>query len=244
MRARIRTSERSRAWLLSAALIAAVSGSAPALRRGAWLSVARAQGEAQRIDGLAAVVGGGASMPGVDAVLISDVELRAHIAWSGAHPEAELLTPLPNSVLQSALNEVVGELLIAREAVRVRAEAPASGEIERERARLVASAGGANRMHALLDALGATDDELDVIARRRASVGAFLSANLQGVTVVTDSEIERVLDAEADAYAGRDRATVQNELRARMSREALDGAIERWVTVLRSRTPVRLYVQY
>jgi hypothetical protein len=99
-------------------------------------------------------------------------------------------------------------------------------------------------MQALLEALGAAEDELDVIAHRRALVGAFLSANLQGVTVVTDSEVERALDAEAEAYAGLDRESAQNELRARMSRQALGGAIERWVTVLRTRTPVRLYVQY
>jgi hypothetical protein len=210
----------------------------------AHVGPALGQGAAARIDGLAAVVGGSAPMPGVDAVLRSDVELRARIAWSGAHPEAELLAPLPNAVLQAALNEVIGELLIAREAVRVRAEAPASGEVERERGRLLASAGGAERMHALLEALGASDSELDVIARRRAQVGAFLSANLQGVTIVTDSEVEHALDAQADAFAGRDRATAHNEMRARMSREALSSAIERWVTVLRTRTPVRLYVQY
>ena len=130
---------------------------------------------------------------------ISDVELRARIAWCGAHPEAELLSPLPNAVLQAALNEVIGELLIAREAVRVRAESPASGEVEREHARLVASAGGAGTHARAARGARRTGDELDAIARRRALVGAFLSANLQGVTVVTDSEVERALDAEADA---------------------------------------------
>ena len=175
----------------------------------------------------------------------SDVELRARIAWTGAHPEAEPLAPLPNAVLQSALNEVIGEMLIAREAVRVSAEAPAS-----RRGRARARAPGRERRRPLAHAGAArgarrrSDDELDAIAQRRALVGSFLSANLQGVTVVTDSEVERALDAESDAYAGRDRVTAQNELRARMSREALGGAIERWVTVLRARTPVRLYVQY
>jgi hypothetical protein len=99
-------------------------------------------------------------------------------------------------------------------------------------------------MQALLGALGAGSDELDAIARRRAVVGAFLSANLQGVTTVTDSEVERALAAKAAEYAGHDRAIARNELRARMSREALDLAIERWVSVLRSRTQVRIYVQY
>ena len=37
---------------------------------------------------------------------------------------------------------------------------------------------------------------------------------------------------------------VRSALRARLSREALDRTIERWVNVLRARTSVRVYVQY
>lgn len=203
-----------------------------------------AQGEPVRVDGLAAVVGGTAPSAAVDAVLLSDVELRARITWSGQHPDADVQGPMPNAALQGGLDELINELLIAREAVRVKAEVPAASEVARERARLTQSAGGQARMSALLQALGASENELDAIARRRASVGAFLSANLQGVTVVTDSEVERAFTERAPDFAGRDRDAAQTELRTRMSRAALDRAIGRWVTVLRSRTQVRLYVQY
>jgi len=209
----------------------------------AWAFAADAHA-AVRLDGLAAVVGGTAPGPGVDTILLSDVELRARIAWSGRSMDDPALAVLPSSLLKAALQEIIGEHLIAREARRVQASTPSATDVDRERRRLLRSAGGAERMQALLTALSAGADELDAIARRRALVGAFLSANLEGVTVVTDAELERAYEREKDAFAGRDRAAVLAELRSRLAREALDRTIERWVAVLSSRTPVRLYVSY
>jgi hypothetical protein len=209
-------------------------------------SIALADDEAAavRIDGLAAVVGGNAPGPGVDAILQSDVELRARIALAGRSTEQVEHGPIPSSLLAAALNETIGEHLIAREARRVQAVAPGNADVARERQRLVVAAGGQERLRALLSLLSATPEELDVVARRRAVVGAFLSANLEGVTVVTDAEVERAYEAEKRALAGRDREDALRELRARLAHAALDRTVERWVTVLRSRTAVRIYVQY
>jgi hypothetical protein len=200
--------------------------------------------EPVRIDGLVALVGGNTPGPSVDAILRSDVELRARIAQSGKSTGPVSLDPLPSKLLLATLNEIIGEHLIAREARRVQAGNTSAADVERERRQLVRMAGGAERMRALLELLSASPDELDVIAKRRALVGAFLSANLEGVTVVTDAEVQRAYEAEQQAFAGRDQAVVFQELRARLSRRALDRTIERWVTVLRARTPLRIYVQY
>lgn len=197
-----------------------------------------------RLDGLAAVVGGRAPGPGVDVILQSDVELRARIAWARETRGAIDVQELPSSVLAAALQEIIGEQLIAREARRVQAATPSAADIERERVRLLRAAGGEPRMRALLAALGAGQDELDAIARRRALVGAFLSANLEGVTVVTQAEAERAYEEDKAAFAGREREAALQELRGRLSREALDRTIARWVAVLGSRTPVRVYVSY
>jgi hypothetical protein len=210
-----------------------LSGVAPAL----------ADEQPVRVDGLLAVIGGTAPGPGVDAILLSDVELRAWIVLSGRSSEPVALDPIPTKLIEATLNELIGEQLIAREARRVQAARTSAQDVERERTQLVRSAGGEERMHALLLLLSADPEELDVIARRRALVGAFLSANLEGVTVVTESEVARAYDAEKQSFAGRDPGSVRAELRTRLSREALDRTIERWVTVLRSRTKLRVYVQ-
>jgi hypothetical protein len=175
--------------------------------------------------------------------LLSDVELRARIVLCGTSDEPIALDPIPAKLLDATLNELIGEHLIAREARRVQAARTSAADVERERQQLVRSAGGPERMEALLQLLSAGPEELDAIARRRALVGAFLSANLEGVTVVTDSEIARTYAAEKQSFAGREPEAVRAELQTRLSREALDRTIERWVTVLRSRTKVRVYVQ-
>jgi hypothetical protein len=197
-----------------------------------------------RLDGIAAVVGANAPGPGTDVILQSDVELRARLSLAATLADPGALDPLPSSLLRATLAQLIGEHLIAREAQRVQTAAPASSSVERERKRLVRGAGGDDRVQRLLYALGASEDELDVIAQRRAQVGAFLSANLEGVTIVTERELERAYaDAGAD-LAGRSKQQAFTELRARLSKQALDRTIERWVTVLSARTAVRRYVQY
>jgi hypothetical protein len=235
----VRTNSWRRLWLV-AALGSALAGTAAA----APLGSSPDEPAGVRLDGLAAVVGGQAPGPGVDIVLQSDVELRARIAWVGQQQGPVSLPELPAKVLHAALQEIIGEQLIAREARRVQAATPNAADIERERTRLVRSAGGPSRMGALLAALAASPDELDAIARRRALVGAFLSANLEGVAVVTEAEAEHAYEQSKQDYEGRDRKTALVELRGRLSREALDRTIARWVAVLSSRTPVRIYVSY
>jgi hypothetical protein len=207
-------------------------------------TVAAAEEAPERMDGLAVLVGGDAPGQGVDAILLSDVELRARILQAGQSKDPVALDPLPSTLLQATLNEIIGEHLIAREARRVQAASTSAADVERERRQLARAAGGQERMQALLELLSATTDELEAIARRRALVGAFLSANLEGVTIVTDSEVERAYEAEKSAFAGQERAAALAELRTRLSRRALDRTIQRWVSVLRSRTTVRVYVQY
>ncbi len=204
-------------------------------------------GRLVRLDGLAAVIGGDSPGSGVDVVLRSDVELRARIALAGRTRGPIHLGPIPAGLLRATLDEIIGEHLIAREAERVRAADPTRKDVEREYRRLVRSAGGRARMTTLLKALSARDEELDAVAERRAMVAAFLSANLEGATVVTQSEVERAYQAwlaEHGADTGEPAVQVKRRLRARLSREALARTIERWVRVLRARIPVRIYAEF
>jgi hypothetical protein len=226
----------ARAALLSAGVLAL-----------SLLSAAAAAQEPVRLDGLAAVVGGDSPGPGVDVILRSDVELRARIALAGRTRGPLPLGPVPVGLLKATLQEIIGEHLIAREARRVQAADPSSADVARERGRLVRSAGGSQRLGALLSALSARDDELDTVAERRALVAAFLNANLEGATVVTSNEVERAYAgwlAEHGSETGEAPEAVKARLRARLSRESLARTIERWVRVLRARMPVRVYAQY
>jgi hypothetical protein len=205
---------------------------------------ARVLGQAPvRVEGIAALVGGDSPGPGTVVILRSDVVLRARIALAGASEQLPT-GPLPESLLAATLDEIVGEVLIAREADRLRAAQPEPERIERERARLARQAGGPERLAALLRATGATADEVEAIARRRAYVGAFLQANLQGSTVVSDAQLARVYESGNHPFQGRPLDEVREPLRAFVAQSALRRDVRRWIEVLRRRTPVRVVAEW
>ncbi len=201
---------------------------------------------AVRADGLAALVGGYAPGEEADVILRSDVELRARLALfsRGAGASAASANELAPSLLDATLAELVGEALIAREAQRVQVSSPSAADVQREKDRIVLMTGGRDRLGRLLDGIGAREGEIDAIARRRAVASAFLSANLEGAMVVTDGEIEQRYRAEAATFAGHDPTEARELIRARLAREALARNIERWVRVLRARTPVHIVASF
>lgn len=196
------------------------------------------------VDGLAAVVGG--TVSGADSAIIlnSDVELLAHIAICGAGSSEPGSAVLPRALLKAVLNEIIGATLIAREAERVRIATPGPAEIARERLRLEASAGGPERFQRLLQVLSVSSVEIDKIVHRRALLTAFLSANLEVTTAVTDSEVDRAYKELKDSLSDHTPEAAKEILRVRLARAALDRSIARWVTVLRERTAVRLFANY
>lgn len=209
----------------------------------ALLPAQLASAQRVRVEGVAALVGGTTPGPGVVAILRSDVVLRARIALAGAS-DAPLSAPIPASLLAATLDEVIGEVLIAREADRLRAAQPAAEEVARERARLEAQAGGADALAAIVREEGVGEAELDAIARRRAYVGAFLRANLEGSTAVSDAQLVRLYESGDHPFTGRPLEEVREPLRMYAAQQALRRDVARWIEVLRRRTPVRVIAEW
>jgi hypothetical protein len=213
---------------------------------GGWLGggahrIAAAQG--QLVDGIAAVVGGHAPGPHTDVVLRSDVELRARLALARRTSQAPV-GPLPPELLASALDEIVNELLIAREARRLRATEPGPTQVARQREEIARSVGGEERLRRFCEELSVGLDEIDAIATRRAYVDAFLRANLEGSTFISDAEVERVYASGDHPFTGAPLEEVREALRTWLAQAALEREVARWVEVLRSRTPVRIVVRF
>lgn len=209
----------------------------------ALLAPAAAGAQAVRVEGVAAIVGGTAPGSGATVVYRSDAVLRARIALAG-RSERLPVGPVPEALLAAALDELIGEVLIEREADRLRAARPSDEEVARERRRIEAQAGGAARLSELLRAVGASDEEVDRAARRRAYVNAFLRANLEGSTVVSDAQLARVYESERHPFAGRPLEEVREPLRAWIARRALARDVRRWIEVLRRRTTVLILVPW
>jgi hypothetical protein len=201
-------------------------------------SFARAQEEPLPVEALVAIVGAETPVEGTDLVLLSDVELRARLDLG---PEGVSLGPT-RALLAATLEEIVGELLIAREAARLHATDPTDGDIRAQRDRLVQTLGGEARLRALLGAVHATDAEIDAIARRRAYVDAFLRANLEGSTTISDARVEEVFASGEHPFASMTFDEAREPLRAWLAVRTLADDVARWVTVLRQRTIVRVLV--
>jgi hypothetical protein len=198
---------------------------------------------ATRVEGVAAAIGG-ASGENAEVILQSDVELRARMLLLGRDRDQALHGELPQGLLSAALRELIGERLIAREAERVQITRPTQGMVQQEKQRLLASAGGVDRVWALLELFGISPVELDGMAERRALVGAFLRANLEGASVITDREIDEYIARDRARYADQNPATLRAEVRSVLARSSLARNIERWVRVLRARVPVRIYAAF
>lgn len=189
-----------------------------------------------RADGVVAVVGGRVPGPDVSVVLRSDCVLRARLLLAArAEPPDGPLTP---ELLDQALDELIGELLIAREARRVRLAAPSADAVAEQRRRVREALGGAQRARAFMEAHGIEEEELEEIARRRAVVGGFLQSNIAGTTTVSDAEVDRAFAEGQHPFIGHELEAAREPLRVWLSRRALDRAVRRWVAVLRARTPV------
>jgi hypothetical protein len=196
-----------------------------------------------RVEGVAALVGGTTPGAGTVAVLRSDVTLRARIAVS-ARAARLPVGPLPRDLLAAVLDEIIGEVLIAREADRLRAARPSDEEIAQQRHRIEEQAGGADRLGALLRAVDASSDEIDAIARRRAYVDAFLRANLEGSTVISDAQVQRAFDAGEHPFVGHELEEIREPLRAWVAAQVLQRDVRRWIEVLRSRATVRVVAEW
>jgi hypothetical protein len=199
---------------------------------------------AQRLDGVAAVVGGLAPGAQVISIFRSDVELRARMALLREAAVGVALGPLPDGLLQASLSELVGEALIAVEAARLNLERPSAGELAQERARLLGASGDATSTRALLTALGVGERELAEWIARRAVVSSFLQANLEGTLDVSASEVERSFVSGDHPFQGQALDDVRDRFSAWLTQQRMQHAVERWVQSLSQRTPHRVLVVY
>jgi hypothetical protein len=203
------------------------------------LGAAAARGQEARppAEALVAVVGGDTPSASTDAILLSDVELVARLALARGGDGALPLTP---PLLQAALEQLIGEILIRREAARLHAAEPTADAIRRQREAIERAVGGAEALAGLLARLGASPDELQATAIRRAAVESFLGANLEGTTDVTDADVARAYEEQGHPFVGRPLDEVREALRAWLRVTRLDADVARWLTTLRRRSAVRV----
>lgn len=188
-------------------------------------------------EALVAIVGGDTPSAATDTILLSDVELVARLALARSSGGSSTLTP---GMLQAALDQLVGEILIRREATRLHAAEPTADAVRRQREAIERAVGGPEALTSLLSRLGASEDELETIATRRAAVESFLGANLEGSTAITDADVQRAYEGGAHPFVGRPLDDVREALRAWLRVTRLDADVARWLQTLRRRSAVHV----
>lgn len=197
-----------------------------------------------RVDGVAAYVGGTSPGEGVRVLLRSDVELRARLALFNAGGAEALDQVLSPELLRATLAELLGEAFIVIEATRLGLSAPSARDVREQRARLDAANRGERVFNEFLDALEVTSEEVDGIARQRATVGAFLTANLEGTIDVSESELVRAYETEEHPFQGLPYAEEHARFAAWYQQRRLEEAVGRWVVSLKERIPHRIVASY
>lgn len=197
-------------------------------------------GEPERVDGVAAFVGGTAPGEGVLLIMRSDVELRARLSLLAAGAADPVHAPLSAELLQATLGELLGETLIVIEASRLSIAMPSPEDVRGQRLRLNDTRPGALGLPQLVSTWGLSEGELAEIARRRAIVGAFLAANLEGTLDVSDSELLRAFETEQHPFDGEPFLEAKARFSFWYAQKRLQDAVARWVISLKDRTPHRV----
>jgi hypothetical protein len=178
------------------------------------------------------------------ALFESDVEVRARLAILRQSDLRTALGEVPTSVLAASLKELLGEALIASEAVRLNMPEPSGAAIAEQRALLVGTRREPTPARALLDALGVNERELSEWIERRARVDAFLQANLEGTLDTSEEELEKAFASEAHPFYGEPFELARPKFEHWYAGLKLRQAVERWVVTLSQRTPHRVLVAY
>lgn len=199
-----------------------------------------ALGEPERVDGVAAVVGGTGPGEGVLLILRSDVELRARLSLLAAGAADPVHALLPPDLLQATLSELLGESLIVIEASRLSIALPSPDEVRNQRMRLAASTATGLGLPQLITTWGLAEAELSEIARRRAIVGAFLAANLEGTLEVSDTELLRAFQNEQHPFKDQPFEQAEPLFSLWYAQRSMQESVARWVLSLKDRTPHRV----
>jgi hypothetical protein len=223
---------------VAGALLMGVSG-----RAGAQ-ALAQDVAGAQRLDGLAALVGGLTPGPQVIAILRSDVELRARVWLSREGSLERALGPIPVGLMRASLQELLGEGLIAVEADRLSLAGPSPEALASERARMIGRGEAGAAISGLLSALAIDERELGAWIERRAIVSGFLQANLEGTLDIAPAELEQLFRTESHPFQQFTFPEARERFAAWLAQQRTQQAVARWVQSLTQRTPHRVFADY
>lgn len=167
------------------------------------------------------------------------VELVIHHAPDPLHIRVDSTT------WQPVLEQLMGEILVAREAERSgMRDADLAEDRARLRAWMVARLGGDDGLRALLDATGNAPSEFDALVRRRALAARYLVARQPRLIEPSDTDLRDAFEAgrfRALYAADATLATARDAIREELIRASLPQALRQYLRALGSRVRIRVF---
>lgn len=183
----------------------------------------------QWVDGVVAIVGARSMQPDAVVVLKSDIDMLAALYGSQSDVLASARTQ------KAVLDELVGEGLIVREAHRVGLDDPSPADLRSAQTHFVRQLGGDSHVRSVMREHGIADLDLEQIIERRAIVAHFLRVNLEDTARVSEAAVRARYDQGKHPFVDQPYAAAAQTLRLWMQQRALRDAVEKWVSVLRTR---------
>ena len=181
------------------------------------------------LDGVVTIIGSRSMQPDAVVVLKSDIDILA--ALYGSQDDA-LAT---SRTRKAVLDELIGEGLIVREAQRVGLDEPSVADLRSARQQLVRQLGGDVQVREVMRKHGILDHDLEEVIQRRAVVAHFLRVNLEDTARVSEAAVRARYDQGDHPFVDQPYAVAAQTLRLWMQQRALRDAVEKWVSVLRTR---------
>jgi hypothetical protein len=231
----VRQCSRARAARLAAVVVSLSIASGDA--------AAEAESSTEIVDRVVAVVSG-ISERGSDVRIITafelEVEARLLLAERAHSVSGATTEPVPETLLQTTLDTIIGHLLIEGEAARLRLVTISTQDIAAERQLSEERLGGEGALERFQRATGAPEDLVTAIFRRRALVAAFVEQNIQLTTRITDEQVEETFHSGDHPFGDRPLEEIRGAIEAFLTASSQRERLGEWLEDARGRSRIRL----
>jgi hypothetical protein len=179
-------------------------------------------------------------------IVNGEIITRSDLLWSIALiPESpDPAGPISNDLLQSKLEVMVDELLIAQEAARVQVSEVSAEEINKKRAELIALFPSEAIFRKRLESVGLTSDKLDDLLRQRVLIDKFVEFRFRSFVFVSETDIQKYYDEQLAPEVRKAGLVpppieqVRDKIQQLLAEQKVEQETNRWLTDARQRADV------
>ncbi|MFN7131585.1 MAG: hypothetical protein ACK4N5_05845 [Myxococcales bacterium] len=170
----------------------------------------------------------------------SELEFEARVALIAKGGTEAVYAALPDEVLASVVDYVIGQKVAHAEAERLGVFAVDDAEVVKGMQAFAQKFPHDRAYHEFLLAQEASEDQLAAIIRRDLRVARYVDSKVKLMARVTEAELRRFYDTHQEDFAGQSYNRVREGIRALLIRERYQDLARTQLEQLRARSDIRL----